>query len=51
MLAHALQTSAIGMADLFDEQYRPIPNMNPAQYTTRFVNLANKFFHRCRNAC
>jgi len=44
LLTEALETSAIGLADLFDEQYRPIPNTNPAQFTTRFVDLADKLF-------
>jgi methyl-accepting chemotaxis protein len=44
LLTEALASSAIGLADLFDEQYRPIANTNPAQFTTRFVPLADKLF-------
>lgn len=43
-LEEAVRTNAISMADLFDEDYRPIPNTNPAQHTTRFVALADRLF-------
>jgi methyl-accepting chemotaxis protein len=44
LLEDALRTGTIRVADLFDEQYRPIPNTNPAQHTTRFVDLADRLF-------
>jgi methyl-accepting chemotaxis protein len=30
--------------DLFDEAYKPIAGTNPAQHTTRFVELADRLF-------
>ncbi|HEV8311618.1 MAG TPA: methyl-accepting chemotaxis protein [Burkholderiaceae bacterium] len=44
LLEDALRTGTISMADLFDEQYRSIPNTNPQQHTTRFVELADRLF-------
>ena len=43
-LEAAVRSNDISMADLFDEDYRPIPNTNPAQHTTRFVALADRLF-------
>ena len=43
-LEEAVRTNAISMADLFDEDYRPVPNTQPAQHTTRFVALADRLF-------
>ncbi|KQV83066.1 methyl-accepting chemotaxis protein [Rhizobacter sp. Root1221] len=44
LLEDAVRTNAISMADLFDESYRPLPNTNPAQHTTRFIELADRLF-------
>jgi methyl-accepting chemotaxis protein len=44
LLEDALRTSAINKADLFDDQYKPIPGSNPAQHTTRAVDLADRLF-------
>ena len=44
LLDDALRAGAIRPADLFDEQYRPIPSTNPPQHTTRFVDLADRLF-------
>jgi len=44
LLEDSVRTSTITMADLFDEQYRPIANTNPAQHTTRFIELADRLF-------
>jgi methyl-accepting chemotaxis protein len=44
LLEAALRTGSIGEAELFDEQYRPMPGTNPAQHTTRFVELADRLF-------
>jgi methyl-accepting chemotaxis protein len=44
LLEDSLRTSTITMADLFDEQYRPIPRTNPQQHTTRFIELADRLF-------
>jgi methyl-accepting chemotaxis protein len=41
LLEEALHSGAISLASLFDETYQPIPNTNPAQHTTRFVDLAD----------
>ncbi|WP_280152136.1 methyl-accepting chemotaxis protein [Piscinibacter sp. XHJ-5] len=44
LLEDSLRTSTITLADLFDEQYRPIPQTQPQQHTTRFVDLADRLF-------
>jgi len=44
LLEDAVRTGTISLADLFDEQYKPIPNTNPQQHTTRFVDLADRLF-------
>jgi len=44
LLEDALRTSTISAADLFDENYRPMAGSNPAQHTTRFVELADRLF-------
>ncbi|MEY4563634.1 MAG: hypothetical protein RLZZ618_2911 [Pseudomonadota bacterium] len=44
LLGDALENKLITVAELFDEDYRPIPRTNPAQFTTRFVGLADKLF-------
>lgn len=44
LLEDSLRTGTITLADLFDEQYRPIPNTQPAQHTTRFIDLADRLF-------
>jgi methyl-accepting chemotaxis protein len=44
LLEGALRTGSISAADLFDEQYKPIPGTEPAQHTTRFCALADRLF-------
>lgn len=44
MLEDAVRTGTISEAELFDEQYQPIPNTNPPQHTTRFIALADRLF-------
>jgi methyl-accepting chemotaxis protein len=44
LLEDALRTGTISQADLFDEQYKPMPGTNPAQVTTRFIELADRLF-------
>ncbi|MED5619868.1 methyl-accepting chemotaxis protein [Ideonella sp. BN130291] len=44
LLEDALRTSTITLADLFDEQYKPIPKTNPPQHTTRYCELADRLF-------
>jgi methyl-accepting chemotaxis protein len=44
LLDEALKSGAIGAAELFDEQYRPIAGTHPPQHTTRFVALADRLF-------
>jgi methyl-accepting chemotaxis protein len=44
LLGEAVSTGQIALADLFDEDYRPIPNTNPPQHLTRFVELADRLF-------
>lgn len=41
-LEQALARGEISVADLFDEDYRPIPNTRPQQHLTRFVALTDK---------
>ena len=43
-LEEALHTGTMSLAHLFDEAYQPIPGTNPAQHTTRFVELADRLF-------
>jgi len=44
LLDAAVESGAISIADLFDEDYQPIPDTNPPQHTTRFVELADRLF-------
>ncbi|MGY4830000.1 methyl-accepting chemotaxis protein [Sphaerotilaceae bacterium SBD11-9] len=44
LLEDALRTGTVSEADLFDEHYKPIAHTNPAQVTTRFVELADRLF-------
>ncbi len=43
-LEQAVADGRITMAELFDEQYQPVPGSNPAQVTTRFVALTDALF-------
>jgi len=42
LFEEALDGGAITMADLFDENYVPVPGSNPPQFTTRFVALTDR---------
>lgn len=44
LLEGALRMQAISAADLFDDQYRPIPGTEPAQHSTRFCAIADRLF-------
>ncbi|MEW6708040.1 MAG: methyl-accepting chemotaxis protein [Pseudomonadota bacterium] len=44
LLEDAVRTGAVSLADLFDEHYKPIPNTNPQQHTTRFCDIADRLF-------
>ena len=44
LLDDSVRTQTISMADLFDEQYRAIPNTNPQQHATRFIELTDRLF-------
>ena len=44
LLEEALRSGEATEADLFDEQYRPVPGTQPAQYTARFCPLAERLF-------
>jgi len=44
LLEGAVASGAITVAELFDEDYRPIPNTDPPQHTTRFVAVADALF-------
>lgn len=44
LLENALRTGVATMADLFDEAYQPVAGSNPAQHTTRFIQIADRLF-------
>jgi methyl-accepting chemotaxis protein len=44
LLEDSLRTGTISLADLFDEQYKPVAGTHPQQHTTRFVELADRLF-------
>lgn len=41
LFEEAAQRGKVSLADLFDEDYRQIPETNPQQYTTRFLRLTD----------
>lgn len=41
ILEQALQDGRVTMADLFDENYRPVPGSDPEQVLTRFTSLTD----------
>jgi methyl-accepting chemotaxis protein len=44
LLEDAVRTGTISVADLFDENYKPIPGTDPAQVTARFCDLTDRLF-------
>jgi methyl-accepting chemotaxis protein len=44
LLLDELDKGALTMEELFDQNYRPIANSNPPQFTTRFVPVADRLF-------
>jgi methyl-accepting chemotaxis protein len=42
LFEQALDKGEISMADLFDEQYKPVPGSDPQQVTTRFTALTDR---------
>lgn len=42
LLEDALRTGTISVAELFDENYKPIPGTEPAQVTARFCDLTDR---------
>lgn len=42
LFEQAIERGEIGMAELFDEDYRRIPDSDPVQYMTRFVALTDR---------
>jgi methyl-accepting chemotaxis protein len=44
LLERAVDAGDISLAELFDEDYQPIPNTDPPQHLTRFVDLADRLF-------
>ncbi len=42
LFEEALDNGVITVAELFDENYVPVPGTNPQQYTTRFVALTDR---------
>jgi methyl-accepting chemotaxis protein len=49
-LERAVAEGRITLADLFDEQYQPVPGSNPAQVTTRFTALTDELFPEVQEA-
>lgn len=49
-LEHALVTNRISEADLFDEKYERIPNVEPPKYHTRFDKLTDELFPKIQEA-
>lgn len=50
LFEEALDSGAITMADLFDENYVPVPGTNPQQYMTRFVELTDRLLPQVQEA-
>ena len=44
LLERAVQERRISLADLFDEQYQPLPGTNPQQHAARFNALTDQLF-------
>ena len=44
LLEDAVRMTVVQEADLFDEQYVPVPGSSPLQHTTRFTALADRLF-------
>ena len=44
LLEQAVAANTISVAQLFDEQYRPVAGTNPAQHLTAFNGLADRLF-------
>lgn len=44
LLEDAVRTGALGMAQLFDEHYRPVEGSSPQQHTTAFCALTDRLF-------
>ncbi len=44
LLEDSVRTSTITLADLFDENYRPIARTSPQQHTARFNELSDRLF-------
>ncbi|PSC06677.1 chemotaxis protein [Alsobacter soli] len=42
LLEKAVDEGAIGLHDLFDEDYRPVPGSDPQQHLTRFTTLTDR---------
>jgi len=42
LFEQAVNDGALGMADLFDEDYKPISGTDPVQYHTRFVDFTDQ---------
>ena len=42
LFEQAIASGKLSEADLFDEDYRPIPDTDPQQYTTRFLAFADR---------
>lgn len=42
LFEEAVKQGEISLADLFDENYKPIPGTDPKQYTTRFLGFTDR---------
>ena len=50
VLENALVSNRLSEADLFDEKYERIPNVEPAKFHTRFDKLTDELFPRIQEA-
>jgi methyl-accepting chemotaxis protein len=50
ILENAIMTNRISEADLFDEKYELIPNVEPPKYHTRFDKLTDELFPKIQEA-
>ena len=42
LFEHAIRSGALSMADLFDENYQPLPGTDPQQHVTRFTRHTDR---------
>ena len=50
ILERGIERGEITLADLFDQDYRPVPGVEPQQFTTRAVNFTDRYFPEVQEA-